>query len=142
MTIMSRAAPAFVGARGFDTTWAISAAEAAKLKAAGMNFAVRYLHTLNRAEADAILAAGLALMPVTYGYKVGWTPNKAEGTAKGKAAVSDMTMTGLPRGATLWLDLEGVAGTSQDTYDFCAAFYDELAHWGAVPGIYVGAEPN
>lgn len=137
-----RSASAWVGARGFDTVATISAEEAAKMKAAGLDFAVRYLPSLTAAEAKGITDAGLALMGVTYGRAVGSVPAPGDGTAKAYSSVQEAKLIGLPNSSVIWLDLEGAGGTSDQTVAFCKEFYDECTHWGCEPGIYVGAQPN
>lgn len=143
------AAPAISGAQGFDSDSAIMATAAKALYAAGFRFAVRYLSRsspqssadLSLAEADAILGAGLALMPVQHVARPGWAPSAALGQQYGKAAAQNALLLEFPPGVTVWLDLEGVASyaAAADAIAYCNAWAAAVALEGYDPGLYVGA---
>lgn len=121
------------GARGFDTVSKITRDSAAALVAAGMNFGCRYLgdgpNSLTSEEIDAMIGAGLAVSPVTYG-----------GDFDPIAAVARAQRIGLPKATTIWLDVEGQTGDAD-------ALIAKINGWASVvrkawydPGIYVGAD--
>lgn len=119
-----------VGARGTDSRALIDSAETARaLKEAGADFAMQYLGTVTTAAVDAILGAGLALMPVT-------RANKFDGPA----AVSELAALKLPSGCTVWLHVESDASTPP------AVLRQQIDDWataivaaGFEAGLYVGA---
>ncbi len=125
-----------VGALGFDTVAPITDDLAAQFCAAGFRFAVRYLGSLTSAEVDRILDAGLAVMPVTYGLKVGTAVDAAMGRRYGASTVANAQSAGMPRAATVWLDLETVTG---DVAPFVDRWAETVQAGGFVPGLYVGA---
>lgn len=49
---------------------------------------------------------------------------------------------GFPPGVNIWLDLEGIDPTWQnndsDIIAYCNAWFDTVAQWGYVPGVYIG----
>lgn len=135
----AQAAPAHVGARGFDCVTVIDKTRADALKAWGMDFAVRYLGSLSEAETDTILASGLALMPVTYGLRHGTIPSAALGTSFGNASVKNAQAAGIPVGVSVWLDLEDSAGTSDQVVAFVTAWCAPMIAAGYMPCLYVGA---
>jgi hypothetical protein len=141
------------GTRGFDCNTVLTTSSAQAFKAAGLAFAVRYVPrtfvatasnaqgNLTAAEAQHILAGGLALMVVQHVQSPGWVPSEALGTSYGQYAAANAAAAGLPPGVNVWLDLEGVAsGTaSAIVQEYCNAWYDEVSAAGYVPGLYVGA---
>jgi hypothetical protein len=145
-TVQVRAAP--VGAKGFDTATALTDHAARAFAAAGFVFAVRYVSRfvpgpagdLTAAEAQAILASGLALMAVQHCEMEGWAPSAARGARYGEAAAANAKAAGLPQGINLWLDLEGVAsGTAASVVAaYCNAWYQAVAAHGYLPGLYFG----
>lgn len=131
--------PAKVGAKGFDTIAVINQALAQGLKLAGMDFAVRYLGALTSNEVDTIVAAGLAIMPVTYGMKHGTVLDGALGDSYGLSSVRQASSAGIALGTTIWLDLEDASGTSQGIIAFVNAWAARILAAGFVPGLYAGA---
>ena len=137
------------GARGFDADRPVSAAVAAKFAGDGYTFCARYLSRgtrqaapdLTAAEAEAILSAGLALVPVQHVAPEGWTPTAALGTEYGNLAAAHAGAVGFPAGVNVWCDLEGVAaGVTVDAVTgYCAAWFEAVKKEGFVPGLYVGA---
>jgi len=149
MTLNGTIQKAPAGLKGFDADTVITADTAAKFVADGYSFCARYLslgqesHSdLSYEEADTILDAGLALIPVQHVRMPGWKPNAQLGVTTGSAAAMNAQTVGFPKGVNVWLDLEGVAtGTSAgDVIGYCNAWYNEVAAVGYVPGIYVGAD--
>jgi hypothetical protein len=130
---------AFVGARGTDSVQAIDAAHAQALKTWGMDFAIRYLGSVTSSEIDAILDAGLAFMPVTYGLKHGTPLHQALGLMYGDRSVKQAQALGIPKGTTVWLDLEDCTGTAKEISSFVNSWSSVVSGAGFMPGLYVGA---
>lgn len=126
-------------ALGFDCVTPMTAERAAGLRDAGLKFAVRYLGSVTAAELAVILDAGLLFMPVTYSRQPGWTPTANMGTDDGRLDVSHLTAAGVPRGCTVWVDLEGVGDASAAAV---AVWVNErgavLRDAGYDVGLYVG----
>jgi len=98
---------------------------------------------LSAAEANAILDAGLALMPVQHVRTAGWKPSAVLGETDGTFAAQNSGLVGFPPGVNVWCDLEGVRrGTSPaDVIAYCNAWYGAVKKAGYLPGLYVGANP-
>lgn len=141
------------GALGFDANARLDATDATILRAAGYTFAVRYLprlhaaldnpkyHDLNADEVDTLHAAGLAVMAVQHvESETSWVPTDDKGTLYGNTAALVAAACGLPRGTTLWLDLEGVADGVADTdvMAYCFAWFAQVEGCGFQAGLYVG----
>jgi hypothetical protein len=128
------------GAKGVDTVAKISAATAAKLRAAGYSFVVRYLGALDAREASVIIGQGLALLAVGYSRRPGWIPSAPEGKADGMLKIEQAEAAGLLPGMTLFCDLEGPGGPN--VHDACIDYVNEWARpiqeAGFVAGLYVG----
>ncbi len=130
---------AFTGALGVDCVTVIAnKAMADGLYAHGFTFACRYLGSLSSSEVDVILESGMALMPVTYSRNPGWLPSAALGGADGNQAVSRCMAAGIPKGVTVWLDLEGPGGHAADVIDWVNAWADVVKSAGYDPGLYCG----
>jgi hypothetical protein len=137
------------GIRGFDTNQQISSSAAAAFREHGYRFCLRYVrrgqendHDLSPEEAQTIIDAGLALMPVQHvESEKSWVPTPEKGAAYGKTGALDCNRIGIPPGVTVWCDLEGVAlGTpAQDVIDYCNNWHAAVASEGYVPGLYVGS---
>ncbi|HWO25565.1 MAG TPA: hypothetical protein VNO30_42790 [Kofleriaceae bacterium] len=127
---------AFVGARGVDSLpYSIggTAEQARKLAERGVDFFAGYLGSMNVARLKFILDAGLAFMPIT----------RAEEYFDGGAdEVDRLRALELPKGCTVWLDLEG-----EKSYRFDPIELQGLINTWAktisaaeyIPGLYVGA---
>lgn len=145
----AQAAPSHV--KGFDANAVVSAAQAQAFLAAGFQFALRYVgrtemasHDLTTAEAETLLGAGLALMPVQHVLGGEWIPNGPLGTEYGTNAAAFSQQIGFPPGVNVWLDLESVntqAATS-DVVAYCTSWYTQVAAAGYVPGVYIGWQPG
>ncbi|WP_266168510.1 DUF1906 domain-containing protein [Dyella subtropica] len=137
------------GLRGFDSDTVISHRTAGQFVGEGYRFCLRYLpHAgggtagcLTAQEANDILTAGLALMPVQHVRKAPWSPDGPLGQSDGAYAAAYARSVGFPVGVNVWCDLEGVDGQSsaQDVIDYCNEWYDAVSQAGYVPGLYVGA---
>lgn len=139
------------GVRGFDANTPISSQAAEDFFSAGYRFCLRYVgrvqmasHDLSAQEAEGILAAGLALMPVQHVLNPGWSPTAALGTEYGQNAAAFSQQIGFPQGVSVWCDLEsvGTGSAASDVIAYCNAWYEAVAAAGYVPGLYVGYEPG
>lgn len=145
---MSRAIVAPSGIKGFDCNVVVTAADASIMRANGFTFALRYVRRDPRARNDlsvgeiAVLHhAGLAVGVVQhFGPKEGWTPSDDLGKLYGKNAVDACNETGIPKGVTVWLDLESVdrAVDVETIIRYCNRWHDVVSTAGFEPGIYVG----
>lgn len=135
------------GSLGFDANIVITAPIAQQFVAQGFKFCLRYISRgaqppgdLSPGEAERILDAGLALMPVQHVRVAGWKPTAALGAQDGMQAGKNAGWVGLPPGVNVWCDLEGVAGaaTTQAVVDYCNSWFDGVQGAGYLPGLYVG----
>lgn len=131
---------AFLGALGFDCITVITPASAKALADWGMKFATRYLGSLTSKEVDIILAAGMAVMPVTFGMKHGTPLNGTLGKTYGAGSVKHANNAGIAKGTTVWLDLEDCTGTPDEIKAFVNAWSYEVKADDFMPGLYVGFE--
>jgi hypothetical protein len=131
--------PAPFPALGFDCVTVLDAGRASALKAAGMKFCLRYLGSVTAAELATILAAGLMFMPVTFSRAPGWVPTQALGTADGQQDVEHLKAAGIPQGCTVWIDLEGAAGSAAAVAAWVNARAVVIRSAGYDVGLYVGA---
>jgi hypothetical protein len=136
------------GSLGFDSDTVVSLAVAQLFATQGYTFCLRYLSRshgqqggdLSANEANNILAAGLALMPVQHVAKAGWSPTEALGQTMGANAASNAASIGFPAGVNVWCDLESVAEGSDpaEVIAYCNAWFGAVSAAGYVPGLYVG----
>jgi len=127
---------AFPGARGVDSlpfSQGGTAAQAIALRASGVEFFVGYLGAMNPARLKYVLDAGLAFMPVTFAgeYKDGALDE-----------IRQLKALGIPSGATVWLDLEGLDAWNMNPAELMRlinAWGTDIKNAGYVPGLYVGA---
>ncbi|HET7461204.1 MAG TPA: DUF1906 domain-containing protein [Longimicrobium sp.] len=135
------------GAKGFDANVTITPSVARAFAQAGYRFCIRYVgrtqmagHDLTAAEANDILAAGLALMVVQHVLDPGWEPTDDLGDEYGTNAGRFCKQVGLPPGVNVWCDLEGVSGdaAAQNVIAYCNQWYAQVREAGYVPGLYVG----
>jgi len=106
------------------------------------DFIVRYLtgrYAIKRPELDLILQEGFALMLVTGSRKPGWMPEKLLGDVDGRHAIEVLEELEIPRGATVWLDLESSGGNAADTIAWTNAWANIGRAGGYEAGLYVGA---
>ena len=141
------------GTVGVDLTIPLNPISAKQYLNKGYGFVVRYVGRgdgskhfidLTEEEGQAIVDAGLGLSVVQHPLAEGWSPTGALGQNFGAAAANLAGAAGLPTGITLWLDLEGVAASTQaqDVIDYCNEWYDEVSSVGFAPGIYIGSNPG
>lgn len=152
MALGGVASPAEPGRQGFDCNTVLSTIKAKALKAAGFDFAVRYLsrgiveapHDLTATEARRILGAGLALMAVQHVERAPWKPDEALGLTYGRNAARHARAVGFPQDVCVWLDLEGVDPSvpPETVIAYCNAWFGEVAGAGYAPGLYVGPATN
>lgn len=130
---------ATVGALGADTIQPITTrAVADALRGAHVDYIVRYLGSLSSPEIDVILQSSLAVMPVTYSRSSGWQPSGDLGALDAKHHVAECDAIGIPKGATVWLDLEGPGGHAQDVIDHVTNWANIVRGSGYDPGLYCG----
>lgn len=130
-----KAVAAPVGALVVDSLpWSIggTAEQAKALRALGVRGFVGYLGAMNAARLAALMAAGLAFMPVTFA-----------GEYKDGAAdeIRQLKALGIPAGASVWLDLEGTEAFRSDPVKLAAlinAWADDIRAAGWMPCLYVG----
>lgn len=136
------------GSLGFDTNTVLTFINAQRFHNDGFRFCLRYLSLtagqangdLTTAEANHILDAGLALMPVQHVRNPGWNPTGELGTRTGVNAANNAKSVGFPDGINVWMDLEGVAPGTPATkvIAYCNNWFVQVKAAGYVPGIYVG----
>ena len=138
-----------VGVHGFDANSVLNRGICEVAKARGFEFCIRYVSRqdvqptgdLSEAEANVILSAGLALMPVQHVAPQNWSPSQALGIRNGKNAAKHASQIGFPEGVNVWLDLEGAKASTphEAMIAYCNAWFAEVEGAGFVPGVYVGA---
>jgi hypothetical protein len=127
---------AAVGARCADSlpfSQGGTAAQAAALRARGVDAFVGYLGVINATRVGYILATGMAFMPVTLAGEY------EDGPAD---EVGQLAALGIPAGCTVWLDLEGLRAFHTDPATLIGkinAWADGIAAAGYLPGLYVGS---
>ena len=149
MPLPGRVVAAPPGVHGFDANSVLNRGICEVAKAKGFEFCIRYVSRqdvqptgdLSEAEANVILSAGLALMPVQHVAPQNWSPSQALGIRNGKNAAKHARQIGFPEGVNVWLDLEGAkTSTPHETMiAYCNAWFAEVEGAGFVPGVYVGA---
>jgi hypothetical protein len=108
-------------------------AQAWALANSGVEGFVGYLGAMNTERLGYVLDAGLSFMPVTFA-----------GEYKDGAAdeIAQLRALGIPRGATVWLDLEGLDAWNTPAPQLMRLInswaYD-IKSGGWMPGLYVGA---
>ena len=127
--------PAHVGAVVVDSlpySQGGTDAQAIGLKAAGVAAMAGYLGVVSAARLAGILAAGLAFIPVTLAGEYNDGPNDE---------IAQLHALGIPLGASVFLDLEGLSAFKSDPVALAAkvnAWADAIAAAGFVPCLYVG----
>jgi Domain of unknown function (DUF1906) len=134
---------------GFDVDQVLSNEQAAVFKANGYDFCLRYIprqldtfrYNLTNPEMLRILAAGLSLMVVQHCPEPNWQPTADLGKQYGEygAGYCEKTLQ-LPKGASVWLDLEMVkpATPIADTISYATEWYNAIKAAGYNPGLYCG----
>lgn len=135
------------GTRGFDCNVRLAPQQASAFYDAGYRFAVRYVrraevnnHDLTTGEVLGILGAGLGLMVVQHVAKPGWMPSASLGAQYGVTAGLEARAVGIPRGVTLWCDLEEVdsAADASSVIGYCNSWSSAVQAAGYSSGLYVG----
>ena len=149
MLLPGRVVAAPPAVHGFDTNSVLNRRICEVAKARGFEFCIRYVSRhdvqpagdLSEAEANVVLSAGLALMPVQHVAPENWSPSQSLGIRNGKNAAKHARRVGFPEGVNVWLDLEGAkTSTPHETMiAYCNAWFAEVEGAGFVPGLYVGA---
>lgn len=114
----------------------------------GYDFVLRYVrrqqahaYDITAQEASILLSVGLGLGLVQHVESTeAWIPTPGKGLSYGLVAGQHAKQIGVPRGAQLWCDLEGVAeGTDHRTViEYLKWWYDRVATAGYIPCLYVG----
>ena len=141
------------GTVGLDVTTPLNPVSALQYRNKGYGFVIRYIGRgdgskhyvdLTPDEGQAIVDAGLGLCVVQHPLAEGWEPVAALGQRFGAAAANLAGAAGLPPGVTVWLDLEGVADSTQssDVIGYCESWYHEVSSVGFIPGVYIGSNPG
>lgn len=141
MSLVVKAFP--VGARIVDAVTPITAAQAMKFKAGGIDGVVQYANTLTTALVAGILAAKLGLTVIGgYADKPDvWMPTAALGRSEAQTHIGRVRNVGWAQGAVLWCDVEtpNPGATAQAVMDYGNAWATEVIAAGYLPGVYVGA---
>ncbi len=106
--------------------------QARALRASGVDGLVGYLGCMSASRLAHVLDAGLAYIPVTLAGEYNDGPADELG---------QLAALGIPRGATVFLDMEGMAAFKADPPTLIAkvnAWADGIAAAGFIPGLYVG----
>lgn len=106
--------------------------QAKALRASGADAVVGYLGVINAARVGYVLAAGMAFIPVTLAGEYNDGPNDE---------IAQLAALGLPKGTTVFLDLEGMAAYKTNPAELIAkvnAWADAVTSAGYVAGLYVG----
>ena len=141
---------AVAGARGFDCNTPVSRANALRFLEHGYKFAIRYVgrvralsYDLTPREVSAITTAGLGFMIVQHVQRDGppwWRPTDEKGKQYGASAAAQAHTCGYPPGATVWLDLEGIAPStdSEQIIRYANLWHEAVAAAAYLPGVYIG----
>lgn len=147
------------GTKGFDCNVRLSASDVQAFVQRKHRFVMRYVrraaandHDLTTGEMLTILTGGLAVGVVQHVAPEGWNPRAIEnqrraastifgsGAAYGATAAEEARAVGLPKGAGVWCDLEGVAHQPDpaNVILFCNNWHKAVTAAGYAPGLYVG----
>jgi hypothetical protein len=138
------------GARGFDCNTPVTRADASRFLEHGYTFAIRYVgrvtahsYDLTPNEASTITTAGLGCMIVQHVQRDGppwWTPTDDKGKQYGASAAEQAHTCGYPQGATIWLDLEGIAPRTdpEQIISYANLWHEAVAAADYLPGVYIG----
>lgn len=124
-----------VGARVVDSlpfSTSGTAEQAVALKCSGVDGFAGYLGAMTPARLLAVLSAGLAFIPVTFGGEY------EDGAAD---EVAQLKALGIPAGASVFLDMEGMKAFKSDPAVLISkvnAWADAIAAAGYIPCLYVG----
>lgn len=127
------------GTNLIDTVARLDAVDCANLKAAGIAGVIRYLPDLAPDELETIIKAGLGLLLVAHVRVPGWIPSAELGTNDAQRVATAARRLGIPPNATIWCDLEGMAGTKDQTIAYANAWATTMHAFHYEPGGYIGA---
>jgi hypothetical protein len=113
---------------GCDTLATLAAPDFAKLAARGISWRAGYIDHVTPDELAAQLAAGIAFAPVTYALEV--DPSHT---------LSRLAALGIPKGVTVWLDIEGSNLDAASITTQINAWSKAVVGAGYQAGLYVGA---
>lgn len=131
-----KTAQAFIGARGIDSEPYSHTGEQVKAKAlkdSGIDFVVLYLGAVTPGIVANVVGAGLGFMPCTYADQF-----------DGSTTVARLTALQLPKGCTVWLDVEGERICPPQIEPLLLqakinAWASAVIDAGYIAGLYVGA---
>jgi hypothetical protein len=109
-----------------------TAEQARALKASGVDALAGYLGAMTPARLASVLDAELAYIPVTFAGEYNDGANDE---------IAQLHALGIPAGATVFLDLEGLAAFKSDPLLLIAkvnAWADAISAAGYMPGLYAG----
>jgi hypothetical protein len=136
--------------RGFDCNRPLTAAIAREAILKKYRFVMRYIrrdpvnsYDLSPAELRTIVEAGLGCGVVQHvAAEDEWRPSRELGKQYGGTAAKDAQRIGIPTGASVFCDLEGVhpdlLHAPNVIIAYANAWYDEVRLHGYVPALYVG----
>lgn len=136
-----RVAEVPLGTVGIDTASRLTPVTLAAIKAEApsVKFVIRYLPELTSDEIQDIHAAGLGLMLVAHVRYAGWQPTMALGASDAERVCRRARDLNIPPGATVWCDLEGMAGDEDAAVAYENAWCTMAKTWHYEPGDYIGA---
>jgi hypothetical protein len=113
----------------------------------GFSFGLRYVAnptpgsgTMDSAETGQFLNADIALMVVQHPVRGTFAPDPSQAALWGSTAVAGAIKACIPKGTTLFCDLEEVTGAApSDVTDFFNTWSATVSAAGYGPGIYVGS---
>ena len=100
-----------------------------------------YTRDIDSAETGAFLSADMPLLLVQHPPVPQWEVVPDNGTAWGAAATANAAIACVPKGVSIFCDLEEVQDGSSvaDITDFCNNWSASVAKAGYIPGLYVGS---
>lgn len=118
----------------------------AAVKASGKLGIIRYVPLpgvvsradISAGELAAIAADGMASWLVQHVRFAGWDPGAHNGANDAQAAVQAAQLAGYPKGGHIFVDLEGMAGTTSAAITFATAWQAVIIAAGYAAGCYVG----
>ena len=131
-----RTETAFVGARVVDSypfSTSGTKEQAVALKTRGVEGLAGYLGVIDTSRLRNVIEAGLAFMPLTLAGEYFNGP---------KATIARAFTLNLPKGCTIWMDLEGnrsFLANAKDLSSKINEFARALILEGYIPGLYVGS---
>lgn len=127
----------------FDTDEVITDTIAESLRRDGFEAAGVYIHVVTTEQLSALLSVGMGVFFITQGLGGGVVPDAAIGIRQGAGAIAKLGELGVPRGATVFSDIEqSRIPDLQHGPDAWVAYgnahADTVANGGHIPGGYFG----